>query len=108
MNKQTGINFIAQVMAFAINLCVSFFLTPFIIENIGAEANGFVGLANNFMEYAQLFTIAINSMAGRFITIKMHQNHSTLLQSASFFETSCKKMCFICNISLFLRTQRKN
>ncbi len=75
MNKQTGINLIAQVMAFAINLCVSFFLTPFIIENIGVEANGFVALANNFMEYAQLFTIAINSMAGRFITIKMHQKN---------------------------------
>ncbi len=73
MNKQTGINFIAQVVAFAINFCISFFLTPFIIENIGVEANGFVTLANNFVEYAQLFTVALNSMAGRFITIKMHQ-----------------------------------
>ncbi len=73
MNKQTGINFIAQVIAFAINFCVSFFLTPFIIENIGVEANGFVSLANNFIEYAQLLTIAINSMAGRFITIEIHR-----------------------------------
>ena len=74
MNKQTGINFIAQVVAFAINTCISFFLTPFIIESIGVEANGFVTLANNFVEYAQLFTVAINSMASRFITIKIHQN----------------------------------
>lgn len=74
MNKQIGINFIAQVIAFAINTCISFFLTPFIIESIGVEANGFVTLANNFVEYAQLFTVAINSMAGRFITIKIHQN----------------------------------
>lgn len=74
MNKQTGINFIAQAIAFAINFCVSFFLTPFIIENIGVEANGYVTLANSFVDYATLFTIAINSMTGRYITIKLHQN----------------------------------
>lgn len=75
MNKQTGINFIAQVISFTINFCISFFLTPFIIEHIGVEANGFVTLANNFVDYAQLFTLAINSMAGRFITIKIHQKN---------------------------------
>lgn len=74
MKKQTGINLIAQVIAFGINLAISFFLTPFIIEKVGVEANGFVSLANNFIEYAQLITVAINSMAGRFITIKLHQN----------------------------------
>lgn len=77
MNKQTGINFIAQVIAFSINFCISFFLTPFIIEHVGVEANGFVTLANNFVDYAQLFTVALNSMAGRFITIKIHQKEYT-------------------------------
>ncbi len=76
MKKQTAINLIAQVIAFIVNLGVSFFLTPFIVENIGVEANGFVSLANNFIEYAQLFTVALNSMAGRFITIKIHQKNS--------------------------------
>lgn len=76
MKKQTIINLIAQVMAFVVNLGVSFFLTPFIVENIGVEANGFVSLANNFIEYAQLLTVALNSMAGRFITIKIHQNNT--------------------------------
>ena len=75
MNKRIGINFIAQILAFAINFSISFFLTPFIIENIGVEANGFVTLANTFVEYAQLFTVALNSMAGRFITIKIHQEN---------------------------------
>lgn len=75
MNKQTGINLIAQVISFTINFCISFFLTPFIIEHVGVEANGFVTLANNFVDYAQLFTLAINSMAGRFITISIHQKN---------------------------------
>lgn len=74
MKNRIGINLIAQIVAFLINLCISFFLTPYIVNIIGVEANGFVGLANNFIEYAQLLTVAINSMVGRFITIKIHQN----------------------------------
>ena len=85
MNKQTGINFIAQITAFAVNLCISFFLTPYIIQNVGVEANGFVTLATTFVEYAQLFTVAINSMAGRFITIKIHQQN---IEDANKYFTS--------------------
>ena len=77
MNKQIGRNFISNVIAFVTNFCISFFLTPFIIRTIGVEANGFVTLANNFVEYAQLFTVALNSMAGHFITIKVQQKQIT-------------------------------
>ncbi len=76
MKKQTAINLISQITAFVINFGISFFLTPYIIENIGVEANGFVTLANNFVDYAHLFIVAINSMAGRFITIKIHQKNT--------------------------------
>ena len=97
MKKQTIINLIAQTMAFGINLCISFFLTPFIVEKIGVEANGFVSLANNFIEYAQIITVAINSMAGRFITISLHQQENN---KANKYFTSV----FICNLvmSIFL------
>lgn len=85
MKKQLSINFIAQLIAFVVNISVSFFLTPFIVKNIGVDANGFVALANNFVDYAQLFTIALNSMAGRFITIKIHQKQH---EEASKYFTS--------------------
>ncbi|MBP3463613.1 MAG: oligosaccharide flippase family protein [Clostridia bacterium] len=75
MKKQVYINLIAQIIAFVVNMGISFFLTPYIVNHLGIEANGFVGLANNFVEYAQLITVALNSMAGRFITIKIHQNN---------------------------------
>ena len=75
MKKQVLINMVAQIIAFTINMGISLFLTPFIVENIGAEANGFVSLANNFIQYAQLFTIALNSMAGRFIAIKVYEKN---------------------------------
>lgn len=72
-NKQLIINMSAQVVAFLVNFGISFFLTPFVIANVGSEAYGFVGLANNFISYAQVITAALNSMAGRFITISIHQ-----------------------------------
>ena len=51
------------------------FLTPYVVENVGAEAYGFVNLANNFVSYANLVSVALNSMAGTFITIKLHKNY---------------------------------
>jgi len=71
--KRLYINIIATIMSFAVNMGISFFLTPYVVKYIGVASNGFVGLANNFVSYAQLFTVALNSMAGRFITIKIHQ-----------------------------------
>lgn len=34
MKKQIGINLIAQIVAFLVNVGISFFLTPYIVENI--------------------------------------------------------------------------
>lgn len=72
-NKQLVINMAANLLSTVVGFCVSFFLTPFIIERVGVEANGFVSLAGNFMSYATIVTTALNSMAGRFITISIHQ-----------------------------------
>ncbi|MEK0291878.1 oligosaccharide flippase family protein [Caldifermentibacillus hisashii] len=76
LNKQTAINLIAQMISSFVNLGIGFLLTPFIVNNIGVESYGFVGLANNFISYAQILTVALNSMAGRFITISLYQNNS--------------------------------
>ena len=72
--KRFAINGFAQVFAFFVSLGITFFLTPYIVKQLGAAAYGFVGLASNFVSYAQIITIALNSMAGRFITISIHQN----------------------------------
>lgn len=67
--KRLGITMIASAVSFIINSMIGFLLTPYVVNNVGAEAYGFVSLANNFTNYAQILTIALNSMAGRFITI---------------------------------------
>lgn len=68
-NKKTIINLICSMMVLVTNVVISFWLSPFIVKNIGVEANGFVTLANNFVTYAQLIVVALNSMAARFIAI---------------------------------------
>lgn len=71
--KRMTINMIAQIIAFGTNFLISFFFTPYIVKNIGEEAFGFVGLANNFINYATIITTALNSMVGRFVTINIHR-----------------------------------
>lgn len=71
--KQFAINMISQIIAFAINLAIGLLLPSYIVNNLGKEAYGFVGLANNFVSYSQLITVAIDSMAARFITIAIHR-----------------------------------
>lgn len=63
----------ASFVSFCVSLGISFLLTPFIVKSLGAAAYGFVGLSTNIISYTQLLTIALNSMAGRFITIKYAQ-----------------------------------
>lgn len=70
-----AINLAAQAVAFLVNILISFFLTPYIVENVGREAYGFVALANNFVSYAQIITTALNSMASRFVTIEIHRKN---------------------------------
>lgn len=72
-SKELSINLIASIVAFVINIGISFLLTPYITKNIGVEAYGFVSLGSQFINYASLMTIALNSMASRFITIEIHR-----------------------------------
>ena len=65
---------IANTASFILSLVISFFLTPYITERVGVEAYGLIGLANSFIGYLQVFTIALNSMASRFIIIEIHKN----------------------------------
>lgn len=72
-NKQLTINIFANLISFGVTFGISFFLSPYIIANVGKEAYGFVSLSNDFVNYMALLTIALNSMASRFISIKIHQ-----------------------------------
>lgn len=64
----------ANLLSTLVALGISFFITPLVIAKLGVEAKGFMTMANNFVAYAAIATMALNSMAGRFITVKLHQN----------------------------------
>ena len=61
------------MFSFAISFGSSFFLSPYLVKNIGEEAYGFVPLINNVINIAQIVTVALNSMASRFIAVSLHK-----------------------------------
>ncbi len=72
--KHLVLNMSANIITFVINTAISFFLSPFIVRNVGVDAYGFIGLANNFISYATLITVAVNSLSGRFVTVNIYEN----------------------------------
>ena len=73
-NKQIVVNMMASLLSCLVSMGVSFVLAPKIINSLGIEANGFLEMANQFVNFAAIAATALNSMAGRFITVKIHQN----------------------------------
>lgn len=75
--KQLIINLISNSIAFGTSLLISFILTPYLISTIGKEGYSFYPLANNFVSYMTIITLALNSMAARFITIEVVKKNIT-------------------------------
>ena len=73
--KQTAVNLIAKIISYGTTLLISFFLTPYLVDKLGKEAYSFYPIANNFVNYMGVITIALNSMASRFITIHLTQGN---------------------------------
>lgn len=72
-NSQFIINLFATVLSNVLNYGISFLFTPYLVRVAGGEAYGFVNLANNMVNYATIITIALSSVAGRYIAIKVHK-----------------------------------
>lgn len=75
INKGIARNLIATITSFGINILISFFLTRHVVNKIGVEANGFVALGNNIIQYVNLIAISLNSMAARFIMVESERKH---------------------------------
>ena len=71
--KRVAINMTAQLLAFAVSMLLSFILVP-VIESMIPNAYGFTDIANRFVSAAQIVVSALNTMASRFITIRLHRN----------------------------------
>lgn len=74
-SKQFVLSVFFSFFAVALNYLISLILTPFITENIGTEAYGFVSLAKTFASYASIFTVALNAFSARYISIEYHKGN---------------------------------
>ncbi|MCM1115064.1 MAG: oligosaccharide flippase family protein [Clostridium sp.] len=101
---QNIVNLSANILAFAISLVVSFFISPYIVKNLGAEANGFVTLANNFVSYATLVKTALNAIGSRYIIVAYHEDeldkankyYSSLFFGDLFLSIVFLVLCVLC------------
>ncbi len=74
----------AQLTAFIVNLGISFVLTP-IVDKMIPNSYGFVNIANQFVQWAQVVVSALNTLASRYITIHLHKGEE---QEASEYFSS--------------------
>lgn len=74
----------AQLTAFAVNLGISFVLTP-IVDAMLPNTYGFLNIANQFVQWAQVVVSALNTLASRYITIHLHKGEE---QEASEYFSS--------------------
>ena len=75
-NKQITINVIANLIAFCMSFGINFIIMPYIIEKLGSEAYSFIPIANNMVTFINIFSIALNSMGARYITIELVSNNN--------------------------------
>lgn len=73
--KQLAVNMVFSIVAFVLNLGIGFFITPYITNKFGSDTYGFITLANDFSNYASLFSIALNSMASRYLMLELARNN---------------------------------
>lgn len=78
-------NIVFSVISFALNTFISFFITPYITARFGSDVYGYVKLANDFANYASLFSVALNSMASRFIMLE--QTRGDLVRARQYFSS---------------------
>lgn len=101
-----GINLVSQTAVIAAQMIISLYLTPVVLNKMGAEAYGFVGLVNNFVSYATVITTALNSLAGRYITVAHHsgKNNEAEEYYSSVFFSNCIMAMTVLFFALVLAT----
>lgn len=97
--KKIFVTIAITVGAFVINYCINFFLTPYITDNVGTTAYGYVSLAKTMASYANIITVALNGYASRFIAVEYHNKR---YKQANIYYSSVFYADLILAILIFL------
>lgn len=85
-DKQLFINIIASFVSFFISAGINFFLSRYIVQNVGAEAYGFIQVSNTFLSYFSVITVALNCMSSRFISVSYFRGESK--EASGYFSST--------------------
>jgi membrane protein EpsK len=80
------LNLTSNVLSFGISVLVGIWLTPYLIRRLGVGAYGLIPLTTSVTSYLAIFTVALNSAVGRFMTIALDRKDET--QANRVFNTS--------------------
>ncbi len=83
---QLQLNLLANVLNFIFSVLVGFWLVPYLIRNLGISAYGLIPLATTLTAYMAVFTLALNSAVGRFLTMALDRRDAA--ESNRIFNTS--------------------
>lgn len=75
MKKILNSNIIWSIVAILVNTAINFCVVPYVSENVGVEAYGFVTLANTLITYIDVISVALNSFASRYIAMAYHEKN---------------------------------
>lgn len=67
-------NIIAKLFSMGVAFGATLVITRVVVQSSGNELYGFYAMSADFVNYAAILSVALNSMAGRFITVKYYKN----------------------------------
>jgi len=91
MNSRFLINLISNIANFGFSALVGIWLTPYLIRHLGVGAYGLIPLATTLTSYLTLFTVALTSVWGRFMTIALERkdyDEANRVFNTSFWSTA--------------------
>lgn len=94
----TAFNVTSAIVTLGVQMAVSFFLSSYLVATLGEATNGFTQLANNFVSYASLVTLAFNSMGSRFISAAYHRGK--VEDSVAYYSTLIACNAILCLVFL--------
>lgn len=105
---QIKMNMLWNGISVMISTVISFLLTPYITNNLGIEASGFVSLSNTIVSYVDIIAIALNAFGSRNIGIAYHNGdieeankyYSSLLIANILFSGLISIILFMCILRL--------
>lgn len=97
--KRLAQTIIISGLSVVIGYLINFFITPYITDNIGIDAYGFVSIANTTVTYATIITTALTAFIVRYISIAYHEERK---KNANKYFSSSLMACVILSVSIFV------